>query len=185
MERIAQLVLIAMGEVGIDTSKFKAHAVRGSATTDLLKANVPSIAVQARGGWQTESAYIHNYARLHQSIDVDGVFAAASSAPKLQLREPGRAEAIGLSSPKETEVKLRYRFPKGKSPSEAAQPQAATSSSSAGVVVPQDDGARVLQRPICSVCKRAIAYEAATRCKQCAQLRHIRCSYGCEADNKD
>ena len=65
-ERIAKRLMHIMEEVGIDTSIFKAHSLRGATATHLLKKGVSQDLVQGRGHWASRITLDQYYSRLHQ-----------------------------------------------------------------------------------------------------------------------
>jgi integrase len=52
-ERIAKRCMNIMRHMGIDTTMFKSHALRGATATHLAKKGVPLPWIQARGGWSS------------------------------------------------------------------------------------------------------------------------------------
>ena len=69
--RIAKHSLAVMTEAGIDTTKFKAHSVRGaSAQEDLGQGATPDVVMQ-RGRWRSYTVFSRFYSRYAQFHQVD------------------------------------------------------------------------------------------------------------------
>ena len=94
-EAISKCALKLMEAAGVDTGLFKGHALRGAAATWMLHLGVDKVAVQAKGGWASEESFIHNYARLHQRVDFDALFASAAASWRTGDPQP-TPKAVGL-----------------------------------------------------------------------------------------
>ena len=63
--------LVVTKEVGIDTTKFKAHSTRSAASSAALRNKVPIAAIRRAGMWRNENTFAKLYNRPIDSVDND------------------------------------------------------------------------------------------------------------------
>ena len=60
---IARWIMSVLQSAGIDTSKFKAHSVRGAATSRAYVTGTPVAAILKMADWSSEHAFCRHYLR--------------------------------------------------------------------------------------------------------------------------
>jgi integrase len=97
-ERIAKRQLEVLASLGVDTTIFKAHSLRGAVATHYLRSGCSQRLVQSRGGWSHPLTLDKYYARLHQHVDWEVMLASGEAAghqgnPSLRALPPKPPEA--------------------------------------------------------------------------------------------
>jgi integrase len=157
-ERIAKRQLAALEALGVDTSVFKAHSLRGATATQLLRDGCPQRLVQSRGGWSSPITLDKYYARLHQHVNWEAMRASGEAqgnssrsafAPKTAEAEP--TEEGGSPGGEETKAqRLEYL-------------------NARGLLRPLHGGGQ------CPSCGRNMNTESCYSCKACRRHFHVRC----------
>ena len=159
-ERIAKRVKERMQELGIPTEAFKAHSLRGATATTLLMHGMEPQWVQARGGWTNQTTMQVYYSRLHQVQDWERALQGKIDASNLCVRSVVPVTKLPLT--------------------EADEGRRRGGSEEQGTTLLTQLTAHGVLRPLylqeqCPSCGQPITREAAYKCQECEQLRHVRC----------
>ena len=176
-ERLAKRTLLVMGTLGVDTTIFKAHSLRGAAATFFMKAGVPKELVQARGGWSSQETLMQYYSRAHQSFNWDACLglsfastASGDSATPGDLAGTSTDFVLGQGCSSEgLSPDPDVRKGGGINRTRATLPQ---DLSALGVLQPMGN------YPSCARCRGLIRSEAGYLCQGCDRPFHVRCLKG-------
>ena len=99
-DRLAKRAMNIMTSLGIDTTVYKSHSLRGATATHLLSTGTPHGMVQARGSWASSQTLDMYYNRLHQKQNWEELLgghaaagiASASAVPPLPVSQPKPTE---------------------------------------------------------------------------------------------
>ena len=163
-DRIAKRVLGVMEGVGIDTSIFKAHSVRGASTTELLKTN-PKGLVKNLGGWSTEEALDGFYNQLHMLVNWDALL-LGTPAQGVDPGEVANQHHGLLPAPCPSSVADEGRREDG---AQARQQDMVLVLTALGLISP------LFSTLTCHACGLRMKWEATYTCSICLNLCHVRC----------
>ena len=176
-ERLAKRTLKVMESVGLDTTIFKAHSVRGASATFFMQAGVPKELVQARGGWTTQETVLQYYSRAHQSYNWDG--ALGLSAVRTPSTEPAPPGDLAETS---KDFVLCHDCPTAAFPPEPDKGRSGGEKQRRAGMAQDLSALGVLQPlgnyPACARCRSLIRSEAGYVCQNCTRPFHVRCLRG-------
>ena len=157
-QRIAKRTLLGMKQVGIDTSVFKAHSLRGATATHFLEKGVQRDHVRARGGWKSNQVLDEYYARIHQAVTWEWVLLGGS----------GTRGMSGCASPRPTAPQTEGDEGNRRGGAEGRGEAQTDILAARGVLRP-------LHSPtMCAICMVPVHAEAAFACFSCNRAVHVR-----------
>ena len=165
-ERIAKRLMFLMKEVGIDTSIFKPHSLRGATATHLLKGGVSQDLIQGRGHWASRITLDQYYSRLHQHKNWQELLQGEHAGGR-------QSAACAMLPPTDPSTDPTKEGESGGFEEESIAHAAELRAH--GVLRP------LYETIMCPTCGRKMQQEATYKCQTCGHLFHVRCMGAADA----
>jgi hypothetical protein len=169
-ERIAKRFLHVMKVQNVDTTLFKAHALRGAVATYMLRSGIPKEWVQSRGGWSSMATLDMYYNRCHLARDWVSLLLSGPSSTTTMGEDVGDRQTAGSAA----QGTMGGMAETSSSEVESQPPERSCEALLAvlaahGVLKSWQSSLR------CPACNDAMCKEASYACEDCHLVYHVRC----------